>query len=315
MSGPLSSNLGAVLFLATLLTGVLSLVYPRRFTTWPPWILIHLPLAVVFLFRAYLGATFIPGDAIRLDVVLLFPVVCLSLAVYVRRLLKVTRDLQACPPWRRRGKANVASPSCEAKTEPNSFLLARGLGLGLGSGFLSAFVWDVSMTMPKTGHGFDALLVGLLLDLLPGMLYGLAVWILLARDLPDRRWTRLAATAMAGGITFLIAFLITGVSYAALYGISPLLGGLIGSVLFGKIASRLLRPNRAALGLVTYVLSGTVAALAFFPFCSCLVRGPETPALHWSLYLGFMVWQGATAATIGLSLPAAKAKADSLEEV
>ena len=107
MSSQLSSNLGAMLFIATLLTGVLSLVYPRRFTTWPSWIGIHLPLAAVFLFRAYLAATFIPGDAIRLDVVLLFPIVCLSLAVYVSRLLKVTRDVQAWPSRRKEGKRIV----------------------------------------------------------------------------------------------------------------------------------------------------------------------------------------------------------------
>jgi hypothetical protein len=169
--------------------------------------------------------------------------------------------------------------------------------------------------MPKTGHGFDALLVGLLLDLLPGLLYGLAVWVLLARDLPDRKPMRLVAIAVAGGITFLIAFLVAGVSYAALSGMSPLVGGLIGSLLFGKIASRILRWNCPAWGLAAYVLSGTVASLAFFPFCSCLVRGPDTPSLHWSLYLGFMAWQGATAATLALFQPVANAKAVPWNEV
>jgi hypothetical protein len=307
MSGPLSdSNFGAMLFVATLFTGVLSLYYPRRLTTWPSWIVIHLPLVVVVLFRMYLSATFVLGDAIRLDVVLLFPIVCLSLGTYIARLMKAAREMQAWSSRRSGGKSIDASPSWYEKTEPRPNVLARGLGLGLGAGFLSACVWDVGMRMPKAGLGFDALLVGLLLDLLPGMIYGLAVWVLLLRDLPDRKLARLAATAMAGGVAFLIAFLITAMSFAALSWISPILGGLTGLLIFGTIASRILRWNRPPWGLAVYVLSGTVAALAFFPFCSLLVRGPDTPALHWSLYLGFMVWQGATAATLALSRPLAK---------
>jgi hypothetical protein len=106
MSDQLSDpSLAASLFVLTLLTGVLSLVYPRRFTTWPSWIGIHLPLAVVLLFRAYLAATFAPGDAIRVDVVPLFLVVCLSLTIYVGRLRKVSRDVQAW--WYRRRRRLV----------------------------------------------------------------------------------------------------------------------------------------------------------------------------------------------------------------
>ena len=167
---------------------------------------------------------------------------------------------------------------------------------------------------PGRGHGFDALLVGLLLDLLPGMIYGLAVWVLLVRNLPDRKLARLAATAMVGGIAFLVAFILTGMSFAALSWMAPLLGGLTGALIFGTIASRLLRRDRPSWGLTAYVLSGAAAALAFFPFCSLIVRGPDTPSLHWSLYLGFMVWQGATAATLALSQPVAK-KAIPWEEV
>ena len=57
------------------------------------------------------------------------------------------------------------------------------------------------------------------------------------------------------------------------------------------------------------------AALAFVPFCALAARGPDTPSLHWSLYLGFMAWQGATAATLALSQPVARAKAIPWEEV
>jgi hypothetical protein len=173
----------------------------------------------------------------------------------------------------------------------------------------------MSMRTPPSGHGLDALLIGLLLNLLPGMLYGLAVGVLLVRDLPDRKPARLAGTAMAGGLTFLVAFFVTGVSFGVLSWVAPLLGGFTGSLLFGKAASRLLRWDRPPWRLVVYVLSGTAAALTFVPFCALAARGPDTPSLHWSLYLGFMAWQGATAATLALSQPVAKAKAIPWEEV
>jgi hypothetical protein len=312
MSGqPSDPNLGPMLFVATLFTGVLSLYYPPRLTSWPSWIGVHLPLAVLFLLRAYLSATFAPGDAIRVDIALLLPVVGLSLAFYVARLSRLSRAVQA---WvsRRRGEKNA---SWYARTDGPPSVLARGLGLGLGAGFVSAWAWDVSMRTPRSGHGLDAFLVGLLLDLLPGMLYGLAVGVLLVRDLPDRKPARLAGTAMAGGLTFLIAFIVTGVSFGALSWVAPLLGGFTGSLLFDKAASRLLWPARSTWPLGWYVLSGTLASLALIPFCSEVVKGPETPMLHRSLYLGFMVWQGATATTLALAQPAPKASATLSEEV
>ena len=135
MSGHLSdSNLGATLFVATLFTGVLSLVYPRRFTTWPSWIGIHLPLAVVFLFREYLTATFVPGDAIRLDVVLLFPIVCLSLVAYIARLIRCDPGCAGLVVLERRGEIDRHQSFLRRENGTAAVLSGTRPGPGSGSG-------------------------------------------------------------------------------------------------------------------------------------------------------------------------------------
>jgi hypothetical protein len=45
------------------------------------------------------------------------------------------------------------------------------------------------------------------------------------------------------------------------------------------------------------------------------LKGPDTPSLHGSIYLGFMIWQGATAATLALSQPMPKANGTLSEKV
>jgi hypothetical protein len=40
-----------------------------------------------------------------------------------------------------------------------------------------------------------------------------------------------------------------------------------------------------------------MAAMAFFPFSFVVVKGPNPQNPHWSVYLGFMAWQGATSVT------------------
>jgi hypothetical protein len=191
---------------------------------------------------------------------------------------------------------------------------AKMLILGLGAGLLSACAWDIGMVTAKD-RSLVTLLFDLFLDFLPGMIYGLAVSLPFARGLSHRRPARVAATAMVGGITFFVAMVVAGLSYAAFSGAGVVLGGFTGSLIFGKSASRLLRSDRSTWPLGWYVLSGTLASLAFIPFCSEMVKGPDTPKLHWSLYLGFMVWQGATAATLALSQAVAKANATRSEEI
>ncbi len=100
--------------------------------------------------------------------------------------------------------------------------------------------------------------------------------------------------------------------YAALSWVALLLGGFAGSLTFGIIVPLLLRLNHSPWGLALYVCSGTLAALAFFPFFSLLslvLKGPDTTKLHRSVYLGFMVWQSATAATLALFQAEPKAQA------
>ena len=185
---------------------------------------------------------------------------------------------------------------------------------GLIAGFVSALAWDMSM-VPGSRRDLDSLLFGLFLILLPGMLYSLAISLPISRGISPRKPARLAVTAVLGGMTFYASTLVVALTYARFGRGAPLLGGFTGSLIFGAIAFQRLWPDRPAWPLACYVLSGTIAALAFVPLCSRLVTGPDTPSLHWSLYLGFPVWQGTTAATFALFQPAPNAKAAPSYEV
>ena len=192
----------------------------------------------------------------------------------------------------------------------NATMLIRGLT----AGFLSAWLWDIAL-IPGRDRSPGSFLLGLILDLLPGMIYGLAVSWPFTRDLAEGKRLRLVATTMCGGMAFFVAMLVVASSYAAFSWVALLLGGFTGSLIFGMIAFRLLPLSRPPWSLALYVLSGTLAAPAFFDFVSLLMKGPDTPNLHRSVYLGFMVWQGVTAATLGLCRPAPLAKATPLEEL
>jgi hypothetical protein len=202
------------------------------------------------------------------------------------------------------GERSSLSPMCTTVKGRVGVLrnFVRMVGLGLSAGFLSACAWDILM-VPGKYRDVGALVLGTLLFLLPGVIYGLVISLPFVAGLTKGKLARMVETALCGGIAFFVAVLVTIRCYAALPWGALLLGGFTGSLIFGMIVSLLMRLNGSPWGLASYVVSGTMAALAFFPFSSRVVIGPNTPNLHWSVYLGFMVWQGATSVTLALFQP------------
>jgi hypothetical protein len=152
-------------------------------------------------------------------------------------------------------------------------------------------------------------LVGLVWVMLPGILYGLAISLAFLRYITDRKTVRVIVTAMAGSGAFPIAIVIAFWTKAT-NGAAIFIAGAIGSLMFGGVASRRLHSRELHWPLRWYVLSGTLAAGAFLPHYYLLLEGPMTPSDHFSGYLGFVVGQGVTAATLAQSFPVPKARPD-----
>jgi hypothetical protein len=189
---------------------------------------------------------------------------------------------------------------------PETFL--RMLILGVGAGLLCGWIWDLGLR-PFADRTPLRVLVKLVWGMLPGVLYGLAISLPFARYITGLKTVGVIVIAMAGGIAFQIAIFIAFWTKET-NGAGVLIAGAIGSVIFGGVASQRLRSREIHWPLGWYVLSGTLAGGAFLPHYYLLLAGPMTPSVHFSGYLGFVVWQGVTAATLAQSFRVPKARPD-----
>jgi hypothetical protein len=203
-------------------------------------------------------------------------------------------------------------PCCEERIAVLKNLV-KMLVLGLVSGFLSACAWNL-LLVPGKRHHLGLLLLDLFLFLLPGVIYGLAISFNFFDGVSSGKFVRMVQTAISGGLSFVFALLATVRGYAALSWAALLLGGFVGSLTFGLIVC-LLRSTHSPWGLASFVFSRTLAALVFFPFSSQVAKGSNVTSARSSVYLGFMVWQGATAAELALSQPASDSENRESEEV